>query len=371
MLSVRQISKTLGGTLAIKDVSFEVQQGQYFVLLGASGVGKSVLFETVAGLICPDAGRIFLDGRDITNEKIQRRKIGLVFQNSVLFPHMTVYDNIVYPLKCRKLKNYQIRNRVARLAEDFTVTHLLNRKPQTLSGGESQRVSLARAVAGEPRCLLLDEPISSLDAKSRPQMRTLLRKINSHGQTIVHITHDYTEAVSLGTHIAVMEAGHIAQTGTVEEIFQRPKSEFIARFVGIRNFFKGRLESILRSSAPAKDEESRQHGAILRQFITTNNIGFSILIDTHGGPGYVMIRSEDVTICDVLRQTSARNNFEGTIVDIVRTGLGVETIVDIGVDSPLEIAAMITAESVKALNLHCGKKVWVSFKASAIKYIEE
>ena len=136
MLSVRRISKTLGD-LTIKDVSFEVQQGQYFVLLGASGVGKSVLLETIAGLIRPDAGEVFLNGKDITNEKIQNRKISLVFQSSTLFPHMSVFDNIAYPLRCRKLKHHRVHERVAELAEDFAVTGLLKRSVQTLSGGES------------------------------------------------------------------------------------------------------------------------------------------------------------------------------------------------------------------------------------------
>ena len=161
MLSVREICKDLT-SFAIKDVSFEVSNSQYFVLLGSTGVGKSVLLETIAGLIRPDTGRILLDGTDITNEKMQKRKIALVFQNSTLFPHMTVYDNIAYPLRFRNGKT-QIRKRVNELAEDFEVRHLLTAKPQTLSGGESQRVSLARAVASEPQCLLLDEPLSSLD----------------------------------------------------------------------------------------------------------------------------------------------------------------------------------------------------------------
>lgn len=352
MLSVRRISKTLGA-LAIKDVSFEVQPGQYFVLLGASGVGKSVLLETIAGLIRPDGGRVFLDGKDVTNEKIQKRKIALVFQNSALFPNMTVYDNIAYPLRCKKLRNSQIHERVGELAEDFAVGHLLKRNPRTLSGGESQRVSLARVVASEPRCLLLDEPISSLDVKSRPQMRSLLRKINAKGQMIIHVTHDYTEAVSLGTHIAVMEDGRIAQAGTTEKIFQHPKSEFIARFVGIRNFFKGQLED---SGDQASTKQFR-----------TNGLSFSVLTDGSGGCGFVCVRSEDVTIGNTVSRTSARNNLEGVIVDIIPAGAGVEVIVDIG----LEIAALITAESVKILQLHCGKKVWVSFKASAVKYIEE
>ena len=359
MLSVKNISKSLG-TLAIRDVSFEVQPGQYFVLLGASGAGKSVLLETIAGLIWPDAGRIFLDGRDVTDEKIQKRKFGLVFQNSALFPHMTVYDNIAYPLRCKGLKNSQIQERVDRIAEDFAVTGFLKRRVQTLSGGESQRISLARAVASEPRCLLLDEPISSLDAKSRPQIRALLRKINRQGQTIVHVTHDYTEAVSLGTHIAVMDAGRIAQAGTVEEVFQRPKSEFIARFVGIRNFFKGQLEKPV--DGPAN----------LRQFVA-DGLGLSVMTDSVAGIGFVMVRSEDVTICSAAMNahTSARNNFEGTIVDIIPAATGIEVLIDVGAGKPVEVAAMISAESVKSLELHCGKRVWISFKASAARYVEQ
>ncbi len=353
MLSVRNISKDLA-PFAINDVSFEVSAEQYFVLLGRTGVGKSVLLETIAGLIRPDVGRIFLDGKDITNEKIQKRKIALVFQNSTLFPHMTVYDNIAYPLRCRNGKT-QIRRRVAELAEDFEVSHLLKAKPHTLSGGESQRVSLARAVASNPRCLLLDEPLSSLDTKSRSQMRALLRKINAQGRMqIVHVTHDYTEAVSLATHVAVMEAGTIAQTGTVEQIFQRPKSEFVARFVGIKNFFKGRLQ------------EPPDHGTNTRCF-TSGNLRLSVLTDNPGGPGFVCVRSEDVTISNKASPTSARNNFEGTIVDVVPAGIGIEVIVNIGV----EIAALVTAESVKSLELGYGKKVWISFKASAVKYVEE
>jgi molybdopterin-binding protein len=267
---------------------------------------------------------------------------------------MTVYDNIAYPLRFRNGKT-QIRKRVNELAEDFEVRHLLAAKPQTLSGGESQRVSLARAVASEPRCLLLDEPLSSLDTKSRSEMRALLRKINSKDHLqIVHVTHDYTEAVSLATHVAVMEAGTIAQAGTVEQIFQRPKSDFVARFVGIKNFFKGRLQG------------SSDHGTNTRQF-TSGSLNFSVLTDSPGGPGFVSIRSEDVTISNKTSPTSARNNFKGMIVDIVPAGIGIEIIVDIGV----EIAALVTSESVKSLELGYSKKVWVSFKASAVKYVEE
>lgn len=234
MLSVKNISLSLGD-LAIRNVSFDVLPGQYFVLLGASGAGKSVLLEIIAGLVQPDSGQLFLDGMDITNEKIQKRKIAMVFQSSTLFPHMTVFDNIAYPLRCSNTRHL-LRRRIAELADDFAIEPLLNRKPITLSGGESQRVCLARAVASEPKCLLLDEPISSLDVSSRTQMCSLLRRIvTKNNLKIIHVTHDYSEAVSLGSHIAVLENGQIAQTGTVDEVFQKPKSEFIAQFVGIKN----------------------------------------------------------------------------------------------------------------------------------------
>ncbi len=356
MLSVEGISKAYPA-FGMRDVSFEVQEGEYFVLLGKTGVGKSVLLEIIAGLTAPDSGNVLLDGRDITHEKIQDRRVSLVFQSTALFPHMSVYDNVAYPLRWRRKTKSQVDQRVARLAEDFAIGHLLEARPQTLSGGESQRVSLARAVASEPRCLLLDEPLSSLDATSRSEIRTLLRKISADGQLIMHVTHDYTEAVSLSTHIAVLEDGGIAQIGTVEEIFQHPKSHFVARFVGIRNFFKGCLE----------DPEAEQTG--LKLFYI-DDLRFSVLTDSPAGPGSVMVRSEDVTITNTASPTSARNNFEGPIVDIAPVGGGVEIIVDIGTARPAEIAAIVTKEAVSALKLRLGKKVWLSFKAAAVRFIE-
>ncbi|MHC4618975.1 MAG: ATP-binding cassette domain-containing protein [Planctomycetota bacterium] len=352
MLSVDGICKEMG-VFALRDVSFEVQGGEYFILLGASGVGKSVLLEMIAGLAAPDSGRIRLDGKDITEEKIRNRGTALVFQEGALFPHMTVWDNIAYPLRCRGLSRSRIRARVGELAEDFAVAGLLEASPRTLSGGETQRVSLARAVASEPRCLLLDEPISSLDAKARSEMRALLRRINSEGRMIVHVTHDYAEAASLGKRIAVMEGGTVAQVGTVEEVFQRPRSEFVARFVGIRNFYRGQLQ------------DGHEDGTKTRQF-DTGGLVFSVVTDSTGGEGSVCVRSEDVTISTEASRTSARNRFEGAIVDMAPAGGGVEVIVDIGV----EVAALITAESAEMLELRQGKKVWVSFKASAVNYVE-
>ncbi len=357
MLNVKGISKSYPG-FGMKDISFDIQSDEYFVLLGRTGAGKSVLLEIITGLTSPDSGSILLDGRDITYEKMPKRQVSLVFQSSTLFPHMNVYDNVAYPLRRRGRTAAQIDLRVSELAEDFGFSHLLKARPQTLSGGESQRVSLARAVASEPRCLLLDEPLSSLDTTSRSDIRSLLRKISANGQLIIHVTHDYTEAVALSTHIAVLEDGGIAQIGTVDEIFQHPKSHFVARFIGVRNFFKGRLQ------APETDQTS------LRYF-STDGLSFFVLTESPAGHGSVMVRSEDVTITNAPSSTSARNNFEGVIVEIVPVGGGVEVIIDIGQKKSTEIAAFVTKEAVSALELRSGKKVWLNFKAAAVRFIEE
>jgi molybdate/tungstate transport system ATP-binding protein len=366
MLSVENVCKSIGA-LTLNGISFEARVGSYLVLLGASGVGKSVLLETIAGLIQPDSGHILLDGKDITNERMQRRGVGLVFQDGALFPHRTVFGNIAYPLRWKKLPSRTIRQRVSELAEETGVTALLNRSCATLSGGEIQRVSLARALAAEPRCLLLDEPLSSLDPKARAQMRGLLRKIHRRGKhAIVHVTHDYTEAVALATRVAVMEHGTIVQTGTVDETFRRPKSEFVARFVGIKNFFKGELQG--------------DNSELARSF-RTDSLDFSVLAEGASGNGFVCIRSEDITISNGFisdqdtvgsrPHTSARNNFVGTILDIAPAAHGMEVIIDIGRGKPVELAALVTGESVESMALHCGKKVRAGFKASAVSYIEQ
>ncbi len=367
MLSVEKLCKKLGD-LALKDISFEVRRRSYLVLLGESGAGKSVLLEIIAGLTSPDSGRVLLDGEDITDEKIQSRNIGLVFQAHALFPHMSVYDNIAYPLRCKRLDASSIRTRVMQLADEVGASGLLWRSPTTLSGGEIQRVSLARALASGPRCLLLDEPLSSLDTKARAQMRTLLRRIHRRAdQAIVHVTHDYTEAVSLATHVAVMEQGTVVQTGTVDEVLRRPRSEFVARFVGIKNFFKGTIEQA----------DGGKNG--LKRF-RADGIEFYVPAEKTATNGLVCIRGEDITLLDgpdgdreAVKQRSGSgevNILPATVLDIVPAGQAVEVIVGIGRGRPVELAAVVTAQSTERLGLRCGKKLCASFKTSAVKYLE-
>lgn len=351
MLKVEQLSKRIGDFI-IHDISFEVAEGEYFVLLGASGVGKTILLETITGILASDSGSIKLCGRDITNEKIQKRDLGLVYQDQALFPHLTVRQNIAYGLKCRRHNYADVNKQIEMLANEVEITPLLDRKPDTLSGGEAQRVALARALAVQPKCLLLDEPLSSLDTGSRSEILALLRQLNRKKITMIHVTHDYEEAISLATRIGIMEHGRIVQVDTPQEIFQHPKSEFVATFVGIKNFFPGEIVKAKEGSDTSVE------------FITSG-LHFSILTDAKKGQGNLIIRSEDVTVSIEPSATSARNVFKGAIIDVFPARLGIEIIIDIGV----EIAALVTQESVKKLCLQCGKEVFASVKASAIKFI--
>lgn len=348
MLEVKNISVRLGA-FQLRDIQFSVGKGEYFVLLGMSGAGKSVLLQIIAGMIPLDSGEIFLKGKDISRDKIQNRGVGLVFQDSSVFPHMNVFNNIAYPLRNRNHKKAFIHKTVKELAELTNITALLNRSPVGLSGGEQQRVALARALALQPDCLLLDEPISSLDVQLRGEMRSLLRRINQTGQTIVHVTHDYEEAAILANRIGVMEDGRLVQTGSADEVFHHPKSEFVANFVGIRNFFEGTLKG---------------NGDSLKSF-SIQGIELRLLSDMDDGKGHVIIRGEDIILSEMEPQSTAANKMKGRIRDIEPARIGFEVFVDCGT----VFSALVSKESTEKFSLQTGKEIWLSFKASAVKFI--
>ena len=352
MLSVNNIDITMN-TFTLRDISFSVETGDYFVLLGASGVGKTLLLESLAGLVPIDRGSIYWDGQELSPLRIQQRGMGLVYQDQALFPHITVLHNILYGMPRTKESRSKRITAAQTLAEEVGVSHLLHRYPNTLSGGEAQRVALARALATNPRCLLLDEPLASLDSHARIALRALLRKLNRAGQTVIHVTHDYEEALSLATHIGVMEEGTIVQTGTPAQVFQHPVSEFVARFIGIRNVFPGTL---------AATEPPQQDTALF----VSNTMRFHVLTDATPGEGLLLVRSEDVTLSLEQPASSAQNSYIGPVTDIAPARIGVEVSVDIGV----AITALVTSDSVQRLALQMGSSVWVSFKASAARFLQ-
>lgn len=345
MLVVENISLKVGN-FELENISFTVDKGDYFVILGFSGVGKSLLLETIAGLLKQVTGNIYLRGKKITSEKIQNRNISIVYQDAVLFPHLTVYENIAYPMKSRKKQD--VKEKVIRSAELTGISDKLNRKPDTLSGGEYQRVAMARSLAAGSDIFLLDEPLSSLDTKSRNELRALLRRINRSGITIIHVTHDYEEAISLANKIGIMENGNLVHVASPQEIFKHPKSEFVAHFIGVKNFLKGTLKTI-----PERD---------LKKF-SSNGLEIFCLTKVDDGEAFLMIGPDEISISNYFETSSIRNHFKGKIIDVAPAKLGIEVMVDIG----FEIVVMISSDALKSLDLEIGKEVWINFKASSCK----
>lgn len=352
MLFIDNISISLG-SFALKDISLQVDKGDYLALLGVSGAGKTVLLEVLAGLQKPDRGRILFEGRDITREKIQKRRIGLVYQDLSLFPHLRVFDNIAYPMRRKGIKSFEIKGRVADLASGMGVDHLLDRYPETLSGGEAQRVALARTLASEPDMLLLDEPLSKLDVKLKSELRALLGRIHKSGKTVIHVTHDFMEAATLATRVAVVENGRLLQHGTPEEVLRHPSNEFVARFSGIKNIF------------PCTVTQSPDDSGLC---IAGIGGGMSVYFLGKGekNEGFVMVPQEDIIVSEKPVDTSAINQVEGVIKESYLSGYGTEIVVDAGV----EFVVSVSKSSREKLRLQPGKKVWLGFKASAVKFMK-
>ena len=226
----------------LKDFNLEVEKGELVSLLGPSGCGKTTTLRIVAGLLKQNSGKFFLDGEDMTSVAVHQRKFGMVFQSYALFPHLTVEENVAFGLKLRKEEASVIRQKVDKMLELCGLTNLQKRYPKQLSGGQRQRVALARALVIEPKLLLLDEPLSNLDAKLRVQMRLEIKRIQQQFKiTTLFVTHDQEECFSISDKVAVMNNGIIEQYGTPEEIYRKPKTEFVARFIGFENFIPGKM----------------------------------------------------------------------------------------------------------------------------------
>jgi ABC-type sugar transport system ATPase subunit len=241
---IKNLKKTFGSVVAIDDLSLEVNDKELVVLLGPSGAGKTTTLRCIAGVETPDAGEIYFDGELINHLKPQDRGIAMVFQSYALYINWSVYDNIASPLKVMKLPKSEIDRRVKEFSRKLHIEHLLNRKIWGLSGGEQQRVALCRALVKEPRVLLLDEPLTNLDAKLRAEMRSELKRLQSElGQTTIYATPDCVEAMSVADRIAVLNKGKLQQYDTPENVYNRPSNIFVADFVGIpsMNFIEGDL----------------------------------------------------------------------------------------------------------------------------------
>ncbi|WP_403021684.1 ABC transporter ATP-binding protein [Salinibacterium sp. GXW1014] len=232
-IEIENLSRRFAKTVAVDRVSLTIDDGEFLVLLGPSGCGKSTLLRMLAGLLPATSGRIRVDDRDVTAEPARGRDLAMVFQSYALYPHLTVAQNLAFPLRARRRPRNEIRDRVQRTAESLDIAHLLERRPKELSGGQRQRVAVGRALVRDPRAFLMDEPLSNLDAKLRTATRHELVSLHRRlGATFVYVTHDQVEAMTMATRIAVLNAGRVEQVGTPDEIYHRPTSVFVAGFIG-------------------------------------------------------------------------------------------------------------------------------------------
>ncbi|MDE1991978.1 MAG: ABC transporter ATP-binding protein [Rhizobiaceae bacterium] len=237
-LSLDKLTLAYGNTVAVRDLDLSIGRGELVALLGPSGCGKTTTMRAIAGLLNPSSGRIRLDGADITRVSANKRAVGLVFQSYALFPHLTVYENIAFGLRLKGIRGEDLDSRVGAGLKSVGLTKFSGRRPAELSGGQQQRVALARSMVMEPKVLLLDEPLSNLDARLRLEMRTELQRVQKEtGVTMIFVTHDQGEALALADRIVVMLNGGIEQIGTPEDIYNRPVSAFVADFVGFENVF--------------------------------------------------------------------------------------------------------------------------------------
>lgn len=237
-VSVTNISKSFDETRVLNNISFKINKGEFLTLLGPSGCGKSTLLKSIAGLNDFDNGSIVIDEKNITNVKAKDRNVGMVFQSYALFPNMTVYENIAFGLKIKKLSKSNIHKKVKEILEVVDLNGKENNYPSQLSGGQQQRVALARAIVLEPKVLLLDEPLSALDAKIRKSLQKQIRQIQQRlNMTTIFVTHDQEEAMIMSDKIIVMEKGKIAQEGSPDQIYKSPANEFVARFIGSYNVY--------------------------------------------------------------------------------------------------------------------------------------
>jgi len=340
------LSKKYGDIQALKDINLEVEKGSILGILGPTGSGKTTLLKCIAGIEMPDSGEIYIGGELVTSVtkrvfvKPEMRSIGMVFQSYALWPHMNVYENVAFPLKIRGLPKAEIERRVKEVISIVGLEGLEKKYPHQLSGGQQQRVALARALVYEPKILLLDEPLSNIDAKLRLELRSwikgLVRKLNI---TTLYITHDQAEALSIADRIAIINNGVIMQQGTPEELYRKPANLFVADFLGTSNILKGRV-----MGGHNKDQEL--HVSISGRLMITVKANVTDINDYIGKDIYISFKGEDIEINhkgNVDAAPNKINTYRGRIKDLLFEGPHIRVLLEIE-DSGVEIKALISRE---------------------------
>ena len=308
MVELQQVSKRFGDVVALASVDLVVRRGEFVTLLGPSGSGKTTLLNLIAGMAQPSSGRILIDGRDATALPPSERGLGMVFQNYALMPHMTVFENIAFPLRVRKLSNDEIARKVADVLKLIRLPDIAQRKPRELSGGQQQRVALARCIVYNPSLILLDEPLGALDKKQREQMQLEIKRIHAElGITMLNVTHDQDEALTLSDRIVLMNGGRVEQQCEPEELYFKPCSVFAAGFIGDANLFEARVGAVNGATV----ELTSTSGAA-----TSNLPSFPVKA---GDAVMLLVRPENMRLVSD-GNVPASNVVEGTVRDSIVLG---------------------------------------------------
>jgi spermidine/putrescine transport system ATP-binding protein len=357
LLEIRNVSRRFGDFVAVNDVTLSIEAGEFFCLLGPSGCGKTTLLRMIAGFDAPDGGSIWLDGRDMTGIPPEARNVHTVFQSYALFPHMSVADNIAFPLRMAKVAPVEIAQRVDEALEDVSLTGMSARYPNELSGGQRQRVAVARALVNRPKLLLLDEPLAALDAKLKERMQLELITLQKEvGITFVYVTHDQQEALALAHRIAVMNLGRVEQLDEPSRIYGFPKNRFVADFIGTCNILDA---EVLRSG----DKRMRLNIAGLGEVDALHVPGAA-----PGVRGALALRPEQIAIGQQLAPTPDENHFAGKVFDFLYLGDVTVYVVELGNGSRLE-AMLPNSAPGRAKFFEPGDAVQISWRFDAGRFL--
>ena len=307
---IENVTKNFGNVAAVNNLSLDIQPGALFTLLGPSGCGKTTLLRTIAGFHIQDKGAIYFNGKQIDHLPPHKRDTGMVFQSYAVFPFMSVFDNVAYGLRARKIPKHELRERTLSAIELVRLQGFENRRPDQLSGGQQQRVAVARAIAIEPQVLLMDEPLSNLDAKLRVEMRVDIRRLQKKlGTTMIYVTHDQEEALAISDQIAVMEEGRLAQVASSWEIYNSPSSPYVANFIGVTNFFDVRI----------MNADIRNHSAVIH--FQGQELDVPYFLEMAETEGIVSLRPEALAIiADNERLAEGDAGFTSTLFDSTYIG---------------------------------------------------
>jgi iron(III) transport system ATP-binding protein len=288
-VKLENLEKSFGSVVAVDNVSLKIEEGEFFTILGPSGCGKTTTLRMIAGFYKPDKGKIYFNKKLINRLAPEKRNIGMVFQNYALWPHMNVFKNVSFGLEMRKISINEIKNRVKSALDLVNLEGLGDRTPDQLSGGQQQRVALARALVIEPDVLLLDEPLSNLDAKLRVEMRTEIKKLQKNlGITAIYVTHDQKEALAVSDRLAIMGLGKIVQVGSPLEIYTKPANKFVASFIGLINLFHGKISKINKTNVWIRTHQGLD---LVSSTIKNVNEGIEVLVAVR--PEHIEVHSQD------------------------------------------------------------------------------